>query len=251
MSKKTKSSGKANPSTGAFVSFSDVTSSTQFSSGSHKSKEIHTKDSRSRDFGSSFLNLQPVYTGQDSELLVISKKLTKKDSVTKQKALYELASLLGGDSEEKDFATIAGFLPFFVFVYQRLLLDNDRSIRELVNISLVRLMESLVRFEPKAFNYLVQALSPYMKLMVGYLWNATADPCKEVAVAASNAFSRWLDARPRALVVLAPCILRHATSMLSQSPESLAEIYCPGQAMTALLLLQMLRLLFLYISISS
>jgi hypothetical protein len=76
MSKKVKSSsGKGGvASTANFVSFSDVASVLHSNAPCPRNKESLCDNS----------GLQPIYTGQDTELSAVSKKLTKKDSVTKQ-----------------------------------------------------------------------------------------------------------------------------------------------------------------------
>lgn len=67
----------------AFISFSEVASTTSTSSfPSHSQPDTVTT------------NLSPIYLGDDIDLSVITKKLTKKNPVSRLKALQELKALL-------------------------------------------------------------------------------------------------------------------------------------------------------------
>jgi hypothetical protein len=82
-----------------------------------------------------------VYAGSDASLKVVFKTLlTKKDTVTKQKALEELAALLVAAQPASPSAAEAGgvtdaqvrdSMAHFAFLFARLVQDHDRRVRQL------------------------------------------------------------------------------------------------------------------------
>ena len=142
MSQKKKSSGKGAPAIGAFISFGEVSSSFA------KDQSVNDPNSSNRDGQNKGHanggDLQPVYTGFDADLTVVSKKLLKKDSTTKFKAFNELIEILGRSDKQ---SCIVDFVPYFVYVYLRLSLDNDRKLRELLNITLYSIIVNVEKAE--------------------------------------------------------------------------------------------------------
>ena len=202
MSQKKKSTGKGAPAVGAFISFGEVSSS----SGADQSISDlggHNKDTASRG------DLQPVYTGNDTDLTVVSKKLLKKDSTTKLKAFNELIEIVNKNEKQ---SYIVGFIPFFIYVYLRLSLDNDRKLRELLNIAFYNIVVNAEKVEGGK-----KVLAPYMKSIIGHLWMNASDSCSEVARAAMKVFNRAVssDKRNQRLVSLSPFILKHVVHNLS------------------------------------
>ena len=202
MSQKKKSTGKGAPAIGAFISFGEVSSS----SGPDQSVSDlagHNKDIASRG------DLQPVYTGHDTDLTVVSKKLLKKDSTTKLKAFNELIDIVNKSDKQ---SCIVGFIPFFIYVYLRLSLDNDRKLRELLNIALHDIVVNAEKVEGGK-----KILGPYMRSIIGHLWMNASDSCSEVARAAMKVFNRAvsIDKRNQRLISLSPFILKHVAHNLS------------------------------------
>ena len=78
----------------------------------------------------------PVYSGEDSDLNVSFKRLTKKDSVTKLKALSELRELLPSRSKE----LVAGCLPYWSYIYPKLCMENDPRVREAAHVTFAELV---------------------------------------------------------------------------------------------------------------
>ena len=73
----------------AFISFSEVTSS------SHSVlTSFSTQNNQNIQADTSSTNLSPIYLGDDNDLSVITKKLTKKNPVSRLKALQELKAVL-------------------------------------------------------------------------------------------------------------------------------------------------------------
>lgn len=199
MSKKAKVN--KSPAVGSFISFSQVTSSaspTTFSSSA--------TSNTSYGHETSSIGLQPVYTGSDTDLLVISKKLLKKDAVTKIKAFSELVDVLNSRSIVSDnnnhdvdvfCSVVEEFVPFFGYVFVRVVLDNDRKVRELLFKSLLAIVHALMPVPSSTKGSIAinatrlmgqDSLGAYLKTLIGPWWMATADPCSEVANAAILAF---------------------------------------------------------------
>ena len=77
-----------------FISFSDVSAASSFSSPSSYSSSSATAGATVVGEKDTTQNLSPVYIGDDVELSVICKKLSKKNPVSRLKALHELKSVL-------------------------------------------------------------------------------------------------------------------------------------------------------------
>ena len=212
MSKKAKVN--KSPAVGSFISFSQVTSASPTTTSSATSNASYGHDTAS-------IGLQPVYTGSDTDLLVISKKLLKKDAVTKIKAFSELVDVLNSrsivrhrmsdtelslDNNNHDMdlfcSVVEEFVPFFGYVFVRVVLDNDRKVRELLFKSLLALVYALMPVPPSTKGSIAinatrlmgqDSLGAYLKTLIGPWWMATTDPCVEVANAAIIAFETGID----------------------------------------------------------
>jgi hypothetical protein len=155
--------------------------------------------------------LSPVYAGSDADLAVASKKLMKKDSVTRLKAFGEVLAVL----EDRGSNVIYDFLPHFVYIYLRLATDDERRVREQIS----NVLTGIASVDKRA-------LGPFMKTLIGPWWALTADPCAEVAAAASAAFKKAIPPKKRAqvLVYLSSHILQHVNRNLSQKPDTLSDM---------------------------
>jgi len=206
-----------------FIGFSDVASSS--SSGGGGGGVGESGDGGTfRSFGgggdaglssTSSASATPFYTGGDPDLQVICKRLSKKDGVTKHKALLELAQLVQarGTAGSSSSSVVEGLVPFWLYVYPRLvLLEDDRRVREAVFSTA-----------------LPQLFSADRKAMVGVLgrhllgpwWAAMSDPQKEVANAATRAFQTVFPKqakRDEVLAQAAPVILGYLHDNLRLKP---------------------------------
>ena len=205
MSQKKKSSGKGIPAIGAFISFGEVSSSLITRA---TSTVAYSDDSATRMIDKG-CDIQPVYTGSDADLMVISKKLLKKDSTTKLKSFNELVELVNRTEKQQ---SIAEFIPYFVYVYLRVSLDNDRKLRELLNIALLGLIVNTDKLEERR-----KTLGPYMKTLIGHLWINAADSCPEVSRASSKAFNAAIpsEKKNQRLIALSPFILKYISKNLA------------------------------------
>lgn len=201
---------KSKPKTtgGSFISFSQVTSSSSYNS---------SPSSTSSTPSSSILS--PVYTGDDAELAVSSKKLLKKDSVTKLKAMAEIQARFSSiasssPSPSSSSQLLVEFLPYFSYVYIRLSLDNDRKVRQQLNATLSALIEVDK-----------QALGPHTKVLIGPWWVACSDPSPEVSSSAIAAFHAAIPPKKRSqvLVYLAATLFQTLARNFAHTPESLSD----------------------------
>ncbi|CAM9157138.1 unnamed protein product, partial [Choristocarpus tenellus] len=190
--------------------------------------------------------LPPHYSGSDSHLAVVCKRLSKQDSTTKLKALVELQALcrylnlicvtsasvtectkenegttssarvLGGLEVQHSCTREAlGLMaPHWIFIYHRLSTEGDRRTRESVNCTLLWMMKA----NRKAFQ-------PLLGSLLGPWWCAQADTAAEVATAAKDAFESVFPVkrRPDVLSRCAGDILRHLGRNLFQTQQTLQE----------------------------
>jgi hypothetical protein len=153
--------------------------------------------------------LPPFYAGSDSELALICKRLAKKDTITKLKALQQLQTYTIDES------VLFGFLPHWVFLYSRLSLDDDRRVREALNNTL----QAVLIVDRKAVaQYLVQLMGPWALAM--------ADTANEVAAAAKRAFEIVYPVpkkRAGLMQTHRSTILKHISDTLKLPPAELSE----------------------------
>lgn len=98
----------------------------------------------------------PDASGLEPRLLNTLKRLEKRDSVTKQKALRELIDILSCTVSDNvlflDTSCVIAILPFWPRIYCRLAVDENRKVRELVQSAMYRVAERVGR-----------ELGPYIK----------------------------------------------------------------------------------------
>lgn len=154
----------------------------------------------------------PVYTGPDPDLMVISKKLSKKNSSTRNKALSELRSII----ENRIEIISPEFIAFFVFIYERLLLDNDRFVRQETN----SIFALLLKFDRKQFKLFIPTL-------VGPMWISTCDPFQEVDRSAEEVLESAFpnaEKRMESLSLHFRPLIRYVGGNISTSPETLSDM---------------------------
>jgi hypothetical protein len=154
----------------------------------------------------------PVYTGNDPELMVISKKLSKKNSSTRNKALSELKTIV----EDKIEIISPEFIGFFVFIYERLLLDNDRYVRQETNT----IFSLLLKFDRRQFKHFIPAI-------VGPMWISTCDVVQEVSRSAEEVLESTFpnsEKRVESLSVNFGHLIRYIGGNISSSPETLSDM---------------------------
>ncbi|OZJ04481.1 hypothetical protein BZG36_02675 [Bifiguratus adelaidae] len=110
-----------------------------------------------------------------AELLVVFRKLTKRDTTTKTRSLEEFSSYL--ERETLDASSIQAVLAIWSPLYTKLALDVDRRVRLLTNMT--------HRYVAKQAGKL---MAPQLKVVMGVWLCSQFDPYKEVARAATDAF---------------------------------------------------------------
>jgi hypothetical protein len=181
-----------------FISFSAVASTDSVSPNSLPSENTN--------------NNTPLYMGTDPELSTISKKLAKKNAVTILKAFSELESVLNNATRHH---LVADFAPYFVFLYHRLILENQRNIRERLNI----ILEKLLIIDKISFG-------PHRKRLMGPWWMAMSDPCAEVSQAAQSAFNIAVPENKKVEVLSnqSSNILRYINDNLQSKVETMSDL---------------------------
>lgn len=146
---------------------------------------------------------------------MICKRLSKKDQVTKHKALLELGQLVHarGTTASSASSVVEGLVPFWLYVYPRLvILEDDRRVREAVFSTA---LPQLFAADRKA---MVGVLGRHL---LGPWWAAMSDPQKEVANAATRAFETVFPKQAKRCEVLiqaAPMILGYLHKNLHLEP---------------------------------
>ena len=143
-----------------------------------------------------------MYTGQDGDLSVACKKLFKKDPVTRVKALCEISGLL----EDRGPDIFPDFISFFVYAYNRIILDNHRLIVEQLNSILMQLV-----------NIHRPGFKPFMRELIGPWWVSTCDVYTKSAEIASAAFERAFPSQEQALQNFSSSILSTVRTNLSMT----------------------------------
>ena len=193
---------------GTFISFGDVSSASTYeeSGGNH---------SRGKGRVGVTSITSPVYTGSDPSLVQISKKLLKKDGITRRKSLQEVQDIINRSADVPASSNmVIEFIPHFCYVYERLWSDNDRSIREGAQLLLQSIIKAISTSDDK------QALGPYMRILIGPWRLSCLDLCSEVSAAAKVAWELAIPGikrRLKVLMYLSPCYIRFVNRILTSS----------------------------------
>ncbi|XP_050414016.1 E3 ubiquitin-protein ligase listerin [Patella vulgata] len=117
--------------------------------------------------------LDDVDSTLDSDVRLLLRKLSKRDTTTKIKALQELGAIC----QQKDADVIKSMLPFWPRLYNRLSIDTDHKVREAVQQTFL-IITSQVKKE----------IAPYLKSIMGCWILSQCDTYPTVASAANQAF---------------------------------------------------------------
>jgi hypothetical protein len=150
---------------------------------------------------------------------VCLKKLSKKDPLTKTKALTELKSLFSDADRPCDAITAA--LPQWAYHYNLLVLDNSRQVRELLNLTFAALIGRIGK----------QLAKQLKGIFASWVW-LQCDPCREVAAAATAAFGLAFPAAEKREGAFVFCLseLFSAVADISKlTVETLSDVKVIGQ----------------------
>ncbi|XP_033741541.1 E3 ubiquitin-protein ligase listerin-like [Pecten maximus] len=117
--------------------------------------------------------LEDVDSSLDADFRLVLRKLTKKDSITKVKALQEFSSLC----QEKDVEELKAVLPFWPRMFNRAALDVDHRVRETTQHAMTALVV-------KARKH----LAPHLRSLMGAWLLCQCDTYPTVSAAATQAF---------------------------------------------------------------
>ncbi|KAI4305367.1 hypothetical protein L6164_028737 [Bauhinia variegata] len=155
---------------------------------------------------------EPVpFADVDSEMAVHLKRLSRKDPITKLKALASLSVLL----KEKSAKDIVLILPQWAFEYKRLLLDYNREVRRSTHDTMTNIVTSIGR-----------DLAPHLKTLMGPWWFSQFDPVSEVSQAAKRSLQAAFPAQEKRLDALILCtteILIYLEENLMLTPQNLSD----------------------------
>jgi hypothetical protein len=154
-----------------------------------------------------------VYSGGDADLRATMRQLSKKDETTKLKALATLSSCV----QSKDKAVIAELVPSWCYVLPTLVRHNDRRVRQAAFTVQHDFFAAGIR---KSFGAHLAGALPHW-------WLGLADPVREVAAVAEQAFAALFDNPAKRLDALAVYSDSLCTSLLwhaSCSAEELSDM---------------------------
>ncbi|KAJ8266659.1 hypothetical protein GJAV_G00133160 [Gymnothorax javanicus] len=109
----------------------------------------------------------------DADFRMVLRKLSKRDTVTKLKAVQEFGSMC----QEREPEIVKGVLPYWPRIYCKISVDHDRRVREATQQSFQQLILKVKR-----------NLAPYLKSLMGYWLIAQCDTYSPAASAANQAF---------------------------------------------------------------
>uniref|UniRef100_A0A671QUN6 E3 ubiquitin-protein ligase listerin n=1 Tax=Sinocyclocheilus anshuiensis TaxID=1608454 RepID=A0A671QUN6_9TELE len=153
----------------------------------------------------------------DADFRMVLRKLSKRDAVTKLKAVQEFGAMC----QERQPDVVKGVLPYWPRIYCRISMDHDRRVREATQQAFEQLVLKVKR-----------NLAPYLKSIMGHWLISQCDTYSPAASAASAAFQAAfpLNKQPEAisfckdevLNVLQDNLLKETADTLSD-PQSVPE----------------------------
>ncbi|XP_053188259.1 E3 ubiquitin-protein ligase listerin [Scomber japonicus] len=153
----------------------------------------------------------------DADFRLVLRKLSKRDGVTRLKAVQDFGSMC----QERDAEDVKGVLPFWPRIYCKISVDHDRRIREATQQAFEQLVLKVRR-----------SLAPFLKSLMGHWILSQCDTYTPAASAACQAFQAAFSPpkQPEALSfckdeilnVLQDILLKETADTLSD-PQSVTE----------------------------
>ncbi|XP_034539490.1 E3 ubiquitin-protein ligase listerin [Notolabrus celidotus] len=109
----------------------------------------------------------------DADFRLVLRKLSKRDGVTRLKAVQDFGSMC----QERDAEEVKGVLPYWPRIYCKISVDHDRRIREATQQAFEQLVLKVRR-----------SLAPFLKSLMGHWILSQCDPYTPAASAACQAF---------------------------------------------------------------
>ncbi|KAK3324525.1 hypothetical protein B0T19DRAFT_358305 [Cercophora scortea] len=163
----------------------------------------------------SYITPPPDLSNIPQDIVVPFKNLTKKDSITKSKALEEIVSYVQNRSDGKNGEIEEPILEAWAQLYAQASIDNSRRVRELSHILLIELLKAAK-----------QRMAKRIPAMVGPWLAGTFDRDRAVSRAATDGFSTFLDTEEKASKFWRRCqvqILEYATEAIKETPGTLSD----------------------------
>ena len=154
-----------------------------------------------------------LYAGADGELGLALRKLGKKDTITKIKGLAELQAIASDEARTAEVLEEA--LPNFIYCFNRLIVDNDRRVREGACACLGP-FASTMKTRP--------AFAEQLGDVIGAWWCARFDPRGEIAALARAAFDATFPRLKKVLRVHARRLFRSLRRNLEHTADSLGAL---------------------------
>ncbi|XP_017273716.1 E3 ubiquitin-protein ligase listerin [Kryptolebias marmoratus] len=153
----------------------------------------------------------------DADFRLVLRKLSKRDVVTRLKAVQDFGSMC----QERDAEEVKGVLPYWPRIYCKISVDHDRRIREATQLAFEQLVLKVRR-----------SLAPFLKSLMGHWILSQCDTYTPAASAACKAFQAAFSPtkQPEALSfckdeilnVLQDILLKETANTLSD-PQSVTE----------------------------
>ncbi|EFJ32099.1 hypothetical protein SELMODRAFT_439982 [Selaginella moellendorffii] len=160
---------------------------------------------------------EETYASIDGETAANLRRLSKKDPITKIKALAALTAFF----QERPAAEVLPVLPSWVFEYKKLVFDNSRQTREATHKAMTSLATTVGR-----------SLAPHLRSLMGAWWMSHFDPFFEVSDAAKQALQAAFPGQKKRLEALTFCatdILVYIDDNLKLTPQTISDKSTPAE----------------------
>ncbi|KAL4608591.1 E3 ubiquitin-protein ligase listerin isoform X2 [Arapaima gigas] len=153
----------------------------------------------------------------DADFRLVLRKLSKRDTVTKLKAVQEFGAMC----QEREAEVVKGVLPYWPRIYCRISVDHDRRVREAMQQAFEQLILKVKR-----------NLAPYLKSIMGHWLIGQCDTYPPAASAASVAFQAAFpyNKQSEALGFCKDEVLNILQdNLLNETPETLSDPHVPEE----------------------
>ncbi|XP_016128925.1 E3 ubiquitin-protein ligase listerin isoform X2 [Sinocyclocheilus grahami] len=153
----------------------------------------------------------------DADFRMVLRKLSKRDAVTKLKAVQEFGAMC----QERQPDVVKGVLPYWPRIYCRISMDHDRRVREATQQAFEQLVLKVKR-----------NLAPYLKSIMGHWLISQCDTYSPAASAASAAFQAAfpLNKQPEAISFCKDEVLNVLQdNLLKETADTLSDPHVPEE----------------------
>nr|XP_060626438.1 E3 ubiquitin-protein ligase listerin [Anolis sagrei ordinatus] len=148
----------------------------------------------------------------DADFRMVLRKLSKRDVITKLKAMQEFGTMC----KEREAEVVKGVLPYWPRIYCKISVDHDRRVREATQEAFEQLILKVKKH-----------LAPHLKSLMGHWLIAQCDTYSPAASAAKVAFEKAFppSKQPEALVFCKDEILTVLQDhLLKETPDTLSDL---------------------------